>query len=114
MSRGFVGSRSNSDEVNCGFFRRGETRYLSARENENYSERNENLEDGIHNFDREMNTGWFPQNHSGSVDVNVKTSISFCLIAVVQRRKGRLHIIRLTFVLLNPYRFGISDCWTWS
>ena len=57
MSRGFVCSR------------RGETRYLSARENVNSSEKNLNLDDGIHNFDREMNTGWFPPNHSGSVNV---------------------------------------------
>lgn len=54
MSRGFVCSRSNWDEVNCGFFRRGETRYLSARENGNSSEKNENLDDDIHNFAREM------------------------------------------------------------
>ena len=70
MSRGFVCSRSNWDEVNCGFFRRGETRYLSARENGNSSEKNENLDDDLHNFAREMKTGWFPQNHSGSVDVS--------------------------------------------
>ena len=70
MLRSFVCSRSNWDEVNCGLFRSGETRYLSARENENSSEKtDENLDDGIHNFDREMNTGWFPQNHSGNVDV---------------------------------------------
>ena len=42
---------------------------------------------------------------------NAKDTISFCLLAGVQRRKGRLHIIRLTFVLLDPYPFGISNFW---
>lgn len=54
MSRGFVCSRSNWDEVTCGFFRRRETRYLSARENGNSSEKNENLDDGIHNFEHRL------------------------------------------------------------
>ena len=55
MSRArFVCSRSNWDEVTCGFFRRGETCYLSARENGNSSEKNENLDDGIHNFEHRL------------------------------------------------------------